>query len=311
VSADQPDQRRPAPALRADRVPLGVVYMLGATVMFAVSSALAKWQVTTHSVVEVLAFRSIASLVVVAALILPRTGLIVLRTRRLREHAGRSVTQATAQCLIIMAFGLMPLAGAIAINFASPLFATLFAAIWLKEKVGLARAAALVAGFVGVLLVAAPGADSFRIGALFALANAVLFGSVTAAVRGMTITESAETLTLYQMIFLSVFFSAALPFFYTAPTGSDAAVMMANGVINALGQYWWTRSLSLAPPSAVGAFYYFHLVWAILLGFIFWGDIPTLPLLAGSAIVVASGMFLLWHESGKKARQLEEALSGE
>ena len=105
----------------------------------------------------------------------------------------------------------MPLGGAIAINFSAPLFATLFAALWLKEKVGLARACALVVGFLGVLLVAAPGADSFRIGALFALGNAVLFGSVTAAVRGMTATESAETLTMYQMVFLLVFFAVALP----------------------------------------------------------------------------------------------------
>ena len=179
-------------ASRADRIPLGILFMLGATVMFAISSALSKWQVAEYSFIEVLFFRAIASLATCAVLILPRTGLKVLRTNRLRDHLGRSATQATAQSLIIIAFGLMPLAGAVAINFSSPLFATLFAAIWLKEKVGLARMAALGAGFLGVLLVAAPGADSFRLGAMFALANAVLFGSVTAAVRGMTTTESPK-----------------------------------------------------------------------------------------------------------------------
>jgi len=185
-------------SLRADRVPLGILFMLGATVMFAVSSALSKWQVAEYSFVEVLFFRAIASLLTCAVLILPRTGLAVLRTNRLRDHLGRSATQATAQSLIIIAFGLMPLASAVAINFSSPLFAILFAALWLNEKVSLARISALMAGFVGVLLVAAPGADSFRVGAMFALANAVLFGSVTAAVRGMTTTESAETLTMFQ-----------------------------------------------------------------------------------------------------------------
>ena len=193
MTSDSLAERAP---LRVDRVPLGILFMLGATVMFAVSSALSKWQVAEYSFVEVLFFRAIASLFTCAVLILPRTGLAVLRTNRLRDHFGRSATQATAQSLIIIAFGLMPLAGAVAINFSSPLFATLFAALWLKEKVGLARISALMAGFVGVLLVAAPGADSFRVGAMFALANAVLFGSVTAAVRGMTTTESAETLTV-------------------------------------------------------------------------------------------------------------------
>jgi drug/metabolite transporter (DMT)-like permease len=300
VTSDRLDQRPPAAATRSDRVPRGIFYMLVATVMFAVSSALAKWQVETYPFTEVLFFRACGSLLICAALILPRSGLSVFRTRRLRDHAGRSATQATAQSLIVIAFSLMPLAGAIAINFSAPLFATLFAALWLKEKVGIARAAALAAGFLGVLLVAAPGADSFRIGALFALGNAVLFGSVTAAVRGMTMTESAETLTMYQMVFLIIFFGAALPFFFIAPTAADAAILLANGLINGLGQYWWTRSLSMAPPSAVGPFYYFSMVWAIALGFLFWGDVPTLALLGGSAVVVGSGLYLLWHESGKK-----------
>ena len=302
MTSDSRDQRV---SVRADRVPLGIMFMLGATIMFAISSALSKWQVASYSFIAVLFFRSIASLVTCAVLILPRTGFAVLRTKRLRDHIGRSATQATAQSFIIIAFGLMPLAGAIAINFSSPLFATLFAALWLKEKVGMVRVGALFVGFLGVLLVAAPGADSFRLGALFALANAVLYGSVTAAVRGMTTTESAETLTMYQMIFLTLFFGLALPFLFTWPTPADAAAMTANGIINAIGQYWWTRALSLAPPSAVGPFYYFTLVWSAALGFLFWGDVPTLTLLAGSAIVVASGLFLLWHETAKKALPVE------
>ena len=87
--------------------------------------------------------------------------------------------------------------------------------------------------------------------------------------------------------------------------------MLGNGVINALGQYWWTRSLSMAPPAAVGPFYYFHLIWVIIIGFIFWGDVPTMMLVAGAAIVVGSGIFLLLHENAKKARALEEAMKSE
>lgn len=304
MTSDSLDQTKPAAPGRADRVPLGILFMIGATVMFAFSSAVSKWQVASYSVAEVLLFRAIAGFATCALLILPRTGLIVFRTRRLRDHIGRSTTQAFAQTFITLALGLMPLAGAVAINFSAPLFATLLAALWLKERVGLARGAALLVGFFGVLLVAAPGADSFRIGALFALGNAVLLGSVTAAVRGMTSTESVETLTMYQMVFLMIFFTLALPFFgFVRPGGADLAYLLVNGMANALGQYWWTRALSLAPASAVAPFYYFSLVWALAIGFLFWGDVPTLPLLGGSAVVVASGLFLLWHESTKKPRR--------
>ena len=294
----------PARPPRIDKVPLGILFMLGATVMFAASSALSKWQVETYPFTEVLVFRSGISLITCALLILPRTGLAVFRTQKLAQHAGRSVTQTVAQSCILIALGMMPLAGAMAINFSAPLFATLFAAFWLGEKVGLARGAALAIGFGGVLLVASPGADSFGVGALFAIANAVLYGSVTAAVRGMSNTESAETLTIYQMAFMTLFFLMATPMFgFIVPTQTDAIAMIVVGVLNGFGQYWWTRALSLAPPSAVGPFYYFTLVWAIVLGYLFWGDIPTVALLAGSGIVVGSGLFLLWRESGKRPLQ--------
>lgn len=281
--------------------------MLGATVMFSVSNALAKSQVADYSFTQVLFFRSIGSLAVCALLVMPRAGWSAFRTSRLRDHALRSVTQTVAQSCLVLAFGLMPLGGAIAINFSAPLFATLFAAFWLGEKVGTVRATALLAGFLGVVLVAAPGADSFRLGALFALANAVLYGSVTAAVRGMTATESAATLTMYQMTFLTAFFGLATPFFgFHWPSHFELVILLGNGVLNGLGQYWWTRSLALAPPAAVGPFYYFSLIWALLLGFLFWSEIPSLTLLAGSAIVVATGLFLLWHESGKRAKPLTD-----
>jgi drug/metabolite transporter (DMT)-like permease len=275
--------------------------MLTATLLFSGSFALSKWLVADYSFAEVLFFRAVGSLAVCALLVLPRTGLAVFRTQRLAAHIGRNVTQGTSQALFVVALGLMPLAGVVAINFAAPIFAALFAALYLHEKIGRARGTALLIGFIGVLLVASPGADMFRAGAFFAIANAVTYGSVTAAVRGLTATESTETLTMYQMICLTVFFGLGMGLFgFTMPTPGTVGVLLINGAFNGAGQYAWTKSLSLAPPAALGPFYYFSLVWALLLGFLFWGDVPSLTLLAGSAVVVGSGLFLLWHESARK-----------
>ena len=113
----------------------------------------------------------------------------------------------------------------------------------------------------------------------------------------MTSTESIETLTMYQLLLLTCFFALSLPFGFVVPTWADAGVMLFNGAANALGQYLWTRSLHLAPTSAVVPFNYFSLVWALMLGFALWGDVPTIHLLIGSAIVVGSGLFLLWSET--------------
>lgn len=287
---------------RRESVPLGILYMISATALFASSSAISKLLVVTYPVGEVLFTRCAVGLACITAFILPRTGLAVFRTQKLLSHVARSVSQSCSQVFILIAFSLMSLAGAVAINFSAPLFATLVAALLFKETVGPARWAALVVGFAGVLLVVHPGPDTFQLGSLFALGNAVLYGSVTVGVRRMTATESTETLTMYQMLLLTSFFALSLPFGFVAPNLADGGAMILNGAANALGQYWWTRALHLAPTSAVVPFNYFSLVWAMALGFIVWGDVPTLQLLMGSAVVVGSGLFLLWSETRVKAR---------
>ena len=283
--------------IRQERVPLAIVFMLVATILFAGSSALSKWLVAAYPIGEMLFVRAATALIGSSLVILPLTGLAVFRTKRLRDHMVRGISQSCAQTFLIIAFSLMPLASAVAINFSAPLFATVAAVVFLKETVGPVRWGALIIGFLGVLLVTSPGVDTFQTGSLFALANAILFGTVTVGVRGMTATESTETLTMYQMVILTAVFSVALPFGWVTPTLPDWGAMVANGLGNALGQYLWTRALHLAPTSAVVPFNYFSLVWAIILGFLVWGDIPSVALLAGSAIVVGSGMFLLWHET--------------
>lgn len=293
--AEQPQHRR----TREERIPLGILYMLGATVMFSSTSAAAKWLVADYPPGEVLFVRQTMSLLVCALIVLPVTGLAVFRTARLRHHSVRSGIQGTAQLCLLIAFTVMPLASAMAINFSSPLFATLLSAIFLREAVGLARAAALAAGFTGVLIITEPGGGTFQIAALFALANAVMYGSIATVVRGMSATESTETLIMYQMVLLTAMFAPLLLFGFVMPTPGDAALMLGSGVVNGIGQYLWTRAITLAPTSAVTPFYYFSLVWAMILGFAVWGDVPTAALLAGSTIVVGSGLFLLWRESAK------------
>src|SRR6516225_11011008 len=283
----------PANGARREHVPLGILYMVGATIVFAASSAVSKWLVASYPVGEVLFTRTAVALVTCALFIMPQTRLAVFRTQRLSHHVMRSVSQGCSQTFLLIAFSLMPLAGAIAINFSAPLFATLASALLLREAVGAARWAALLVGFSGVLIVTNPAAQSFQIGALFALGNAVLYGSVTAGVRSMTATESVETLTLYQLALLSALFALLLPWQWIPAGIIDTALILLNGTSNAMGQFWWTRALHLAPASAVAPFYYLSLVWASILGFVLWHEVPTAHVVLGSIIVVASGIFLL------------------
>jgi len=276
--------------------------MVAATLLLALSSAIAKWLVALYPVGEVMFFRSSASFVICAALILPVSGFSVFATRRPRAHLARGLSQSISQTLTELALGLMPLAGATAISFSAPLWAALVAALWLKERAGPARWSALLAGFFGVLVVAQPGAASLQVGGLFALANGVMYGSVTVAVRDMAKTESANTLLMWQVSAVAVFHACLLPFGFRCPTPFDGAMLALCGGANAAGQYFWTKALHSAPATAVSPFYYLMLVWALALGgYVAWGDVPTIGLLAGSSVVVASGLFLLWHESCRRS----------
>jgi drug/metabolite transporter (DMT)-like permease len=295
------ERRDPEPPARREHIPLAIFLMVSAGLIFSFSSAASKWLVQTYPVGEVLFSRVFVSLVAFSAFALPTTGIAVLYTRRPGAHMLRGISQFTSQSLLLIAFSMMPLASAAAINFSAPLFAALASMVFLKELVTPQRWVALIIGFIGVLIVTAPGTETFQIGALYALGNSLLFGTVTVGVRGMTRTESAKTLTMYQLMFLSLFYGLTLPFFFVTPRWSDAWLIVGNGICNMLGQYWWTRALHLAPTSAIVPFQYLSLLWAMGFGYALWGDVPTVGLLIGSAIVVGSGLYLLWHETRPKS----------
>ena len=285
-----------------NQIPRGIAYMVASTVMFAGGNAIVKWQLETYPLGEVAFLRTLFAFLTVAMIVLPHAGWGVLRTRRYREHLQRGLSQFGSMVCWLLAVSVLSLGSATAIGFAAPLFTTLLSIVVLKEKVGVHRWSALLVGFAGVLIITEPGAGMLNYGALFALGNAILISTVAIAIRRMSLSESTETLTLYQMSIMTVCTACLLPFGFTVPAWYDALALAFAGIGNGIAQFWWTRSLSLAPPSAVAPFNYLSLVWATILGFAIWGDVPTPELLAGSAIVVASGLYILWRETLRRKR---------
>jgi len=294
-------------ALRRNQVGRGILYMVASTVMFAGGNAVVKWEVAQYPVGEVAFFRAFFAFSTVALMVLPRSGWSVLRTRRYREHLQRGVSQFGSMLCWFMAVRVLSLGSATAIGFAAPLFTTLLSIVVLKEQVGLHRWSALVVGFIGVLIVTHPGVGMMTTGALFGLGNAVLISTVAVAIRRMSVSESPETLTFYQMSVITLCTLFLLPLGFTPPAWQDALALALAGIGNGIAQFWWTRSLSLAPPSAVVPFNYLSLVWATILGFAVWGDRPGENLLFGSTIVVASGLYILWRETLRRQRPAEPA----
>jgi len=289
-----------APTTRRNTL-LGILCMSLATMMFAASTAVMKAEFVRYPIGEVMFSRSLTSLLVCAAIILPTAGWPVFDTKKPKAHFARGLSQSISQTFTVFAVGLMPLAGAIAIGFSAPLFSSLISVLWLKERMDLPRFLALIVGFLGVLVVTHPGASSLQLGALFALANAVMYGSVTVAVRSMTKTEGTLTLLMWQLSIVAALHALLLAFGVKALTLSDAAALAGGGVAWGVGQYLWTKSLSLAMTTVVSPFYYLLLVWAMIIGYVVWGDAPSQSLLLGSAIVVLAGLALTLREARQKS----------
>ena len=289
-------------AARRNQIPRGIAYMVASTVAFAGGNGIVKWQLEAYPLGEVAFCRTLFAFLTVAAIVLPRSGWGVLRTRRYREHLQRGLSQFGSMLCWFLAVSVLSLGSATAIGFAAPLFTTLLSIVILKERVGIHRWSALIVGFVGVLIITEPGPGMLTYGALFALGNAVLISAVAIGIRHMSATESTETLTLYQMSIMLLCTACLLPLGFRTPAWSDALMLAVAGIGNGIAQFWWTRSLALAPPSAVVPFNYLSLVWAAMLGFAIWGDVPTPALLAGSAIIVASGLYILWRETLRRSR---------
>src|SRR6201981_908869 len=237
-------------AVRRNQVPLGIAYMVGSPVMCAGGNAVVKWQLASYPLGEVAFGRTLFAFLTVAAGVLPRAGWSVFRTQRYREHLQRGLAQFGSALCWLLAVSVLSLGSATAIGFAAPLFTTLLSIVILKEKVGIHRWSALIVGFVGALIITHPGAGTLTYGALFALANAVLISTVAIAIRRMSMTESTETLTLYQMSIMTLCTAGLLTLGFRAPHWATLMVALA-GVGDGIAQFWWTRSLSLALPSAL------------------------------------------------------------
>jgi drug/metabolite transporter (DMT)-like permease len=285
------------PVPTREEVRRGIIYIVASIFVFALTNALIKWLVVRYSVVEIVVFRSSFALLPCLYLIATRGGILALRTKRLHQHVTRSVMQFVSMVCIFTAFGLMPLADATAITFASPLFLTMLSIPLLGEQVGVYRWSAVIVGFVGVLIMVQPGPGLLQSGALFPLANALINACVTIAIRRMTLTEASTTLVFYQTLVTGLIGLVLLPFFWIAPDPVDLALFSATGLLSGIAQFWWMQGCRFVPAAVAAPFSYTSMIWSLALGYLVWSDVPSTAVLAGAAIVIASGLYILYRET--------------
>jgi drug/metabolite transporter (DMT)-like permease len=295
------------PATRSD-IRRGILYMVGAVFVFSLLNAAIKWQVARYPVGEVVFIRCLFALIPCFVLVAISGGLRVLRTRRLGWHVSRAMLQFVSMSCNFLAFSMMPLADAVAIGFAAPIFLTALSVPLLGEKVGVYRWGAVAFGFVGVLIMVRPTGDVLNSGALFALANATFGALLSIGIRRLSATEASATLVFYQAVTTFLIATATLPFFTWVPTTwEDFFMIGAIGVCSGVAQFWWTQAFRFTPAAILAPFSYLSMIWAVLMGYLVWGDVPTLTLIGGAVIVAMSGLFIAYRETRRRGAASQPA----
>jgi len=284
----------------ANDVRLGILYMLASVFLFSIQNAIGKWLAQTYPIPMLVFFRSAVALLPSFILVYRAGGFGVMRTTRLGAQFGRAAIWGGSNVASFFAYHLLPLADAVALTFAAPLFLTALSYPMLKERVGRARWVAVSVGFAGVLVVAHPEGNGSIIGMGSALACAVCNAVGTLTVRGLTKTDHSASIVTWTAIFMTLGALPVLPFFWVTPTPLDFCLFCSIGLIGGISQYWTTLALYHAPAAAVSPFNYTALIWSSVLGFFMWSDIPTLPTIVGGAIVTFSGLYLLRHEAFRR-----------
>jgi drug/metabolite transporter (DMT)-like permease len=284
-----------------DRPLAGIAWILAAGFILSVMDGLIKWSVGVLPVVQVVAVRSVFVLLFMAPLILRAGGLSALKTKRPLGHLLRVTLTVGAILTFFEAVRLLPLATVIAIGFGAPLIMTVISIPVLGEKVGLHRWTAIATGFIGVLVITRPGPDGLAWPALLALISSVFFATHLVTGRYLARTETDMALMFWQNFGVLTATALAAPFFWQPVAGGDVAGIAAMALLLLLGQFCTVRAFRTAPVGAVAPFQYAELIWAALIGYAFWSEMPAANVWLGAAIVVASGIYVIWRERVRAA----------
>lgn len=303
-----PTPRPPATRTIRSGAVYGIGLMLLGVFLFAVNDVMGKWLVATYAVGQVLLLRSVAALAVLLPImrrqkvpfaVPPRPGL----------HALRVVLSTVEVACFYWAVTHLPLADVMTYYLAGPIYVAALAAFLLGERLDAPRLLAIGVGFLGVLIALRPSSSTLSLPALIALGGSVSYAFLMVATRKLKETDDA-TLVLGQILGTLAFGLVAAPFAWVTPGPLDLAALFLLGIVSMAGHACVNRSLKTAPASVVAPYQYTLIVWAIVLGYLAFGDVVQFWTLVGAAVICGAGLVLLVLEReaarrGRVAKDIE------
>lgn len=281
---------------------LGLAYMAAAILLFSAMDAAAKWLTTGYSVVEIALLSRLLSPFLSLGVALHQGGILTLRTQHPVWHLARATANGVTLMTFFAALFYLPLADTVAITFVSPLVMCALAVPILKEHVGPRRWIAIVIGFAGVLVITQPSGVGFGLGAALALAAALGSAFEIILTRRMSATESSHSILFWSSSLMIVAFGSVVPFVWTTPAAGDWPAIAILALSGSCAQFGLVQAFRYGEVSLLAPLEYSALIWAALFGYLLWGDLPTLPVLGGVAIIIASSAYVA-HREGRERGQ--------
>lgn len=278
---------------------LGISLKLASVVLFAGMAVCVKLLGREIPAGQTIFVRGVISVLVLALIAWGTGELHFLKTRNWRSHALRSLSGTLSMFCLFAALTMIPLADVTAITFTSPLFLTVLAMLFLGERIHYFRWTALAIGFLGVLIMVGPHlsfAKGASPGVLVALANAALSAIAMVFLRRMSGGEHAITITFYFSLTFMVCAALTAIQGWPMPTATQWVLIALTGVFGVFGQLLMTYSYRYAEASTIAPLDYSNLIMAVILGFVFFAEIPSRSVWIGAPLVVAAGLIILWRE---------------
>ena len=273
----------------------GILLMNLAMFLMACMDGITKTLATGYSVPQILSVRFLIFCLFALVIARPKNLTAAFHSKHPYLQIARSLIIVVEVGVFIVAFRYLPLADAHAISGIAPLLVTALAVPFLGEKVGLRRWSAIAIGFSGLLVTVRPGMGVFDLAALIPLAGAGLWAVYQILVRKVA-EDSAATSLLYMAFIGAIVMTCLAPFFWRTPDTTGWLLLVALGLVGSLGHYILIKAFQFAPASTLQPFHYIVLLWATVVGYTVFGDLPDLWTILGAIVIAGSGLYAFYRE---------------
>jgi len=281
---------------------LGIIFMILSVISFSVMDIVVKLMSPHYPIGQLIFFRGFFGLIPILFIIPKERFGNLLKTEKIKLHLVRAFGGAFAMTFLYLGLKFLPIADAITISFAAPIFATIFSIIFLNEKVRLIRWLAIFFGLTGVIIVLKPGTELFTYYSFFPILFCIGFATISIAIKKLSKTEPDYLIALYFTLVLILFGLISISMGWKKIDISDIHYLIIIGLSGSIGNIFLTKSIREADISLVTPIKYLSLVFAIIAGWLIFNEIPSALTISGAMLIILSTFVIFKREAAKKIK---------